>query len=162
MIVYDLTCAVGHRFESWFQNAAAFDAQREESVVECPFCGDRDISKAPMAPRVSRGIGGPLPGENSESSSGATDEGSAPPSLPAAAVPQPPPVMFEVLRRLRRHVEENCEYVGPAFPEQARRIFYGEVAPRGIYGEASTEEADALKEEGIETQRIPWLPRRNG
>ena len=67
-----------------------------------------------------------------------------------------------MLRHLRRHIETNFDYVGTSFPEEARRIFYGETSQRDIYGEASPEEAAALKEEGIETQRIPWLPRRDG
>jgi hypothetical protein len=65
------------------------------------------------------------------------------------------------LRELRRQVETNCDYVGPRFPEEARRIHYGECDPRDIYGESTAEEAEALKEEGVEVQRIPWLPPEN-
>jgi len=158
MIVYDLTCAAGHRFESWFPSAAAFDEQRAGQVVECPYCGNRTIDKAPMAPRISRRASGtpPSEGESSAKASVAADEGSG------ETVERPPAALMEMLRHLRSHVESNCDYVGTAFPEQARRIYYGETTPRGIYGEASAEEAAALKEEGIETQRIPWLPRRDG
>jgi hypothetical protein len=158
MIVYDLTCAVGHRFESWFRNAAAFDEQCEGAAVACPYCGNREIGKAPMAPRVSRGISGPASSESTAGEKPSEVGGAEPAAGPAG----PPAALLEMLRQLRRHVESNCDYVGPAFPEHARRIFYGETTPRGIYGEASAEEAEALKDEGIETQQIPWLPRRNG
>ncbi|MFO1145667.1 MAG: DUF1178 family protein [Rhodospirillales bacterium] len=168
MIVYDLTCAIGHRFESWFLSAAAFDAQQREGVVSCPFCGNREVGKAPMAPRVARGTSAPAaerqgkveqePGSaaagNGAGSGGGSGSGSE------GGISRPPPAMIEMLRQLRRHIESNCDYVGAAFPEEARRIFYGERSPRDIYGEASAEEAAALQE-GIETQRIPWLPRRD-
>lgn len=168
MIVYDLTCAIGHRFESWFQSAAAFDAQQRDGVVSCPYCGNREVGKAPMAPRIARGAPAPAaerqgkveqePGAvAADSGGGSGSEGGS-----EGGTSGPPAAMIEMLRQLRRHIESNCDYVGAAFPEEARRIFYGESSPRDIYGEASVEEAAALQEEGIETQRIPWLPRRNG
>jgi hypothetical protein len=156
MIVFDLTCAIGHRFESWFQSGAAYDAQRAEGTVACPYCGDREIGKAPMAPRIARGTTASAAGEGDGGSSGSV----APPAAGVSAGAPAP--LFEMLRRIRRHIEHNCEYVGPTFPEQARRIYYGESAPRDIYGEASADEAAALEEEGIEAQRIPWLPRHDG
>ena len=158
MIVYDLTCAAGHRFESWFPSASTFDEQRAGQAVECPYCGNRQIDKAPMAPRISRRASSTLPSEV-ESAAKAPDAAG---EVSGETVGAPPAALMEILRQLRSHVESNCDYVGTAFPEQARRIFYGETTPRGIYGEASAEEAAALKEEGIETQRIPWLPRRDG
>lgn len=176
MIVYDLTCAIGHRFESWFKSAAAFDAQQREGVVSCPFCGNREVGKAPMAPRVARGAPAPVAERQAAAGSepapaaaadnggsaggGGGDSGSA--GSGGGGTAAPPAPMVEVLRQLRRHIESNCDYVGNAFPEEARRIFYGEASPRDIYGEASAEDAAALREEGIETQRIPWLPRRDG
>lgn len=171
MIVYDLTCAIGHRFESWFKSAAAFDAQQREGVVSCPFCGNREVGKAPMAPRVARGTPAPAaerqatnetePGQ-AAADAGSGSRGSANSGGSEGSTAAPPAPMVEMLRQLRRHIESNCDYVGNAFPEEARRIFYGESSPRDIYGEASAEDAAALREEGIETQRIPWLPRRDG
>lgn len=170
MIVYDLTCAIGHRFESWFQSAAAFDAQQRESVVACPFCGNREVGKAPMAPRVARGTPAPAaerqvtvekePGPAAVANGGGDGAGSGGGGSDGG-VSGPPAAMIDMLRQLRRHIESNCDYVGDAFPEEARRIFYGEASPRDIYGEASAEDAAELQEEGIETQRIPWLPRRD-
>ena len=165
MIVYDLTCVIGHRFESWFQSGAAFEAQQGDGAVECPFCGSREVHRAPMAPRIARGVPAP-------SAEGAAAVGKDRKNEPVAdsggeggsgsEVAGPPAAMIEMLCRLRQHVESNCDYVGRAFPEEARRIFYGESSPRDIYGEASVEDAAALREEGIETQRIPWMHRRDG
>jgi hypothetical protein len=143
MIVFDLRCNDGHRFESWFQSGAAFDRQQAEGAIECPLCGSHAIAKAPMAPRLAHAA-------EAAGETGVVAEGA------------PPAEMLEALRRLRRHIEENCDYVGPAFPEQARRIFYGETESRGIYGEASLDDAVALRDEGIEVQPLPWLARRNG
>ena len=163
MIVYDLTCAIGHRFESWFKSAAAFEAQQQEGVVSCPLCGNRDIGKAPMAPRITRGAKAPASSAGDGDAAGKQDAPASPEggNGGAAAGGSVPPAMIEMLRQVRRHIESNCDYVGNAFAEEARRIFYGEASPRHIYGEASAEEAAALQEEGIETQRIPWLPRRD-
>lgn len=163
MIVYDLTCAIGHRFESWFKSAAAFEAQQQEGVVSCPLCGNRDIGKAPMAPRITRGAKAPASSAGDGDAAGKQDAPERPESScgGAPAGGGVPPAMLEMLRQVRQHIESNCDYVGNAFPEEARRIFYGETSPRHIYGEASAEEAAALQEEGIETQRIPWLPRRD-
>ena len=159
MIVFDLICSHGHRFESWFASGGAFDRQQEARALECPLCGNQDVIKAPMAPRVGRG-------------SAADDSGTPgedrPPEVPDSsarsgevAPPPVPPRLVELMSKLRRHVEANCDYVGAAFAEEARRIHYGEVAHRDIYGEASTDEAASLRDEGIEVRSIPWLPRRN-
>jgi hypothetical protein len=143
MIVFELRCSKGHRFEAWFRDGAAFDQQSAEGSLECPWCFDRQIDKAPMAPRVLRGGRGT--GEES---------GEA-----AAAVPSPS--LHQALTWLRRQVEEKCDYVGADFPEEARRIHYQESDPRGIYGEANEREARELREEGIPVRAIPWLKRRD-
>jgi hypothetical protein len=140
MIVYQLRCAKRHEFEAWFRDSAAFDAQSRRGAVECPRCGDTQIEKAPMAPRLGKG----------QEAEGA--------KAGARAVAGK---VAEAMIELRRRVEENCEYVGPKFPEEARRIHYGEAEERGIYGEATREEATELKEEGVRVYRLP-LPRRNG
>jgi len=141
MILYQLRCAKHHEFETWFRDSATFDAQSRKGAVECPFCSDTKIVKMPMAPRLAKGH-----------ASEAAAEGRA--REVASQVGQ-------AMAKLRRHVEENCEYVGGKFPEEARRIHYGEAEERGIYGEATREEAVELKEEGVEVYPLP-LPRRNG
>ncbi len=126
MIVFDLKCADGHVFEAWFRDGETFDAQAAAGEVACPVCGDTAIAKAPMAPNVAR-------------------KARAREAAQAACK----------LRALREHVEKTCAHVGERFPEEARKIHHGEVDRRGIYGEASLDEASALNEEGIE---FGWLP----
>jgi len=162
MIRYALRCDKDHSFDSWFRDSAAFDALAAVGALSCPECGSAAVSKAIMAPRLGRGLAEPADAP-------ATAPEAAPASEPTSArVPAPTPerrVMPEgeklraLLRELRRQVEANCDYVGPAFAEEARRIHKGESERRGIYGEASPEEAEALAEEGVEVGRIPWLPR---
>jgi hypothetical protein len=145
MIVFDLLCSSGHRFESWFQSGIAFERQQAEGAIECPLCRTHTVVKAPMAPHVAR---------------------SAESAEPQSAEPQPAPEagredeMANALRRLRQHIEASCDYVGATFPEEARRIFYGETERRDIYGEASLDDAAALRDEGIEVQPLPWMFRR--
>jgi hypothetical protein len=110
-----------------------FDKQSAGGKITCPQCGNNDVTKAPMAPRVAR-------------------------SRKAEATASPAQLRT-ALQELRRHVETNCDYVGERFAEEARRIHYGESDPRGIYGETSAEDAAGLADEGIEVSRIPWLPR---
>lgn len=136
MILFELKCSADHRFEAWFRDGAAYDAQVAAGSVACPLCGDTGVSKAPMAPRIARARSG---GEEAE-------------RRQLAAIRQH-------LSELRRTVEENCDYVGDRFAEEARRIHYGEAEARGIYGESTAEDADALRDEGVAFQRIPWLPR---
>jgi hypothetical protein len=148
MILFELKCARDHRFEGWFRDSRNFETQRKGGKIACPICTSRKIEKAPMAPRIAKGA----------------------PSKPAAApalAPAPPAdarqtMAVKALRELRAKVEADCDYVGPTFAEEARRIHYGETDPRGIYGETTDEEAEALDEEGIAFARIPWLPRHDG
>lgn len=141
MIVFDLACGDGHRFEAWFRSGAAFDEQQEAGVLVCPVCQDTRIIKAPMAPRLARAAAGPPP---------AAEKG-APEKKDLA----------RALTGLRSLIEANCEDVGGRFAEEARRIHFGETAARGIYGEASREEAAALREDGIDYQVLPWWQRRD-
>lgn len=138
MILFNLRCADGHDFEAWFRDGAAWD-QRAAGSVCCPLCGTGEVVKAPMAPRIAR----------SRSEAGAAEARRA----QAEALRQ--------LAELRQAVEERCEHVGPRFAEEARRIHYGEVEARDIYGEASGAEADALREEGVAFQLLPGPPRTN-
>lgn len=143
MILFDLACSRSHVFETWFRDGAAFEAQRKSRKIACPVCGDVRVRKAPMAPRIAKGAG---------------DE---PPAKAVAPQPGMPAEMMRALRKLRQMVEGTCDYVGPRFPEEARAIHYGERQKRGIYGEATSEEAEGLTEEGIEVARIPWVPRHD-
>jgi len=155
MIVFDLKCRRDHVFEAWFPDSASFAEQAEAGKVVCPVCGSRKVAKALMAPAVLKGSGKDkaLP----RASRPAEPEGVA------AALPdtEKAAALRSMLRELRKHVETNCDYVGPQFAEEARKIHYGETDPRGIYGETSDEEAKALEDEGIEVARVPWLPREN-
>lgn len=147
MIVYDLKCAADHGFEVWFRDSAACDQQIAAGEVACPVCGSTEVRKAVMAPNLARGRA--RSPERGQKRDGAPQED-------AAAVEA-----RKALLELRRQVEANCDYVGQRFPEEARRIHYGETDARGIYGESTLEEAEALEEEGVKVGRIPWLPREN-
>jgi hypothetical protein len=143
MIRYDLQCDQGHAFDSWFRDSAAFDKQAKKRLIACPTCDSTKISKQLMAP-------------------GIPTKSNAKPELPAkvfAGTPDPRQAMLmKMMRELRKHVETNADYVGDRFAEEARRIHYKETEQRGIYGEASREDADALIEEGIEVHPLPILP----
>jgi hypothetical protein len=143
MIVYDLKCRKGHGFEAWFRDSTAYDDQAAAGKITCPTCGSRRVEKAPMAPRVAKARGTDAPARDRD-----------PDTARQAA-------FLNMAREIRRKVEEKCDYVGPEFAEEARRIHYGETDPRGIYGETSDDEASALREEGVEFGRIPWPARHD-
>jgi hypothetical protein len=151
MIHYDLRCAAGHEFDGWFRDSAGFEAQAEEGLVVCPRCGETQVVRALMTPRIPR--------KGREVVVAPPQEGEVLPPAPPAAGGVLPDTVRAALQKLREEVEKNCDYVGPEFAEEARRIHYGEAAPRGIYGESTDEEAEALEEEGIGFARIPWAPR---
>ncbi|MBI3513132.1 MAG: DUF1178 family protein [Proteobacteria bacterium] len=137
MIVYELKCSSGHVFEGWFRDAAAFDRQAAAGKVACAVCGDSQIAKAPMAPRLAKRRD----------------------AAPAETKPGLPPEAAKLLADLREKVESECDYVGERFADEARRMHYGEAEKRGIYGEASDQQAKELVDEGIEVKKIPWVPR---
>lgn len=141
MIVFDLICGNDHEFESWFQNSGAYEKLAKAKHVACPICGDTKISKSLMAPAVS----------------GARKNSDGKKAVSAQAAQQMGQYM-QAVKEMREQVEKNCDYVGEKFPEEARKMHYGEAETRNIYGEASETEAEALKEEGVEVQRIPWTP----
>jgi hypothetical protein len=165
MIRYNLNCAKGHEFESWFQNSAAFDKQNKRGLVACPICGSAKVEKAIMAPRLAN-AGAAEPVTTSESKSAAQPPATHSPPIPPvapgkAAVAMTSPQERELrqkLKELRDHVTKNANYVGARFPEEARKMHYGEIGHRSIYGEASPDEAKALHEEGIEFHPLPILP----
>lgn len=153
MILYSLRCDSEHEFESWFKDSAAYDSQAKRALVACPHCGSQKVEKAIMAPRVARGVSAPdSPPDSSRATAAASQ-------LPAKSVAADPKAarMRRALLELRRQVEDNCDYVGPRFAEEARRIHYGEADARGIYGESTREEAEALAEEGVEVASLPWI-----
>ncbi len=150
MILYELMCSAEHRFEAWFRDSAAFDTQRKARAVSCPLCGNTKVRKAIMAPSVAR----------SKQRTGANEPADAGTAQAAGEVGNHRQLM-ELVTQLREQVEQNCDYVGDTFPEEARRIHYGEAETRGIYGEASEAEAQELREEGVPVGRLPFLPRRN-
>jgi len=133
MILFELRCARDHQFEGWFKDNAGFEAQALAGEIACPHCGATDVGKAVMAPRLNSARGDALDVHDA-----------------ARAARQ-------MLGELRRKVETTCENVGERFPEEARKIHYGEVAPKGIYGDATADEVRELEEEGVEIARIPWL-----
>lgn len=150
MILFDLKCSQGHRFEGWFRNGAAYEAQAAAQAITCPICGDAQIDKAPMAPSIAKGGRG-----NRE-----REEAAPPPAIPDETTLAQAEILRQ-LRELRSEVEKNADYVGDRFAEEARKIHYGEVEGRAIYGETSSEQAEALREEGVPIARIPWLPTGN-
>ena len=153
MIHYQLRCREDHEFDGWFKDSAAFDRQAKLGLVECPACGDKNITRALMTPAVAKRSQPALPAPAPQ----------PPPQPPAAvAAGRLPDQLRVLLQRMRHEVEKNCEYVGPQFADEARKIHNGETDPRGIYGEATSEEAEALTDEGIQVARIPWLPRADG
>jgi hypothetical protein len=175
MILFDLVCGQGHRFEGWFRNGAAFDAQAAAGEIPCPACGDQTVRKALMAPAVATRRGGRDEGEGGERGEGeGRDEARPSPQQVEAEPRQPAPAadppathvhaanVAQVLRQMRRHIERNFQHVGPRFAEEARRMHHGETERRAIYGEATEEESRALSDEGIEVARIPWLPPHDG
>ena len=150
MIHYQLRCGSGHAFDGWFRDSAAFDQQSKHGMAECPVCGDTDVKRALMAPALGKA-------------------GRSAPAQVEAPAPADPPVMpvagglpdgvRAMLQKMRAEVEKRCDYVGPEFAAEARRIHAGEHDRRGIYGEASAEEAERLADDGIEVAQIPWVPR---
>lgn len=144
MILYSLTCENDHSFEAWFKDSAAFDAQAARKRVLCPHCQSAKVEKAPMAPAISKGAAAPQKRPAGQPQIAGND-----------------PKLQELLAKVRAHVEENFDYVGDKFPEEVRRIHYGESEERGIYGEASPEDTKELIDEGIEVTPLPIVPRRD-
>jgi hypothetical protein len=156
MIHYALICERGHDFESWFQDSAAFDKQAKRGLVSCPHCGSAKVEKAIMAPRLA-----------------SSRKRQAPAVAPVPAMPAPEKAQEKAavamispqehefrakLKELREHLTKNADNVGQNFPEEARKMHYGEIEHRSIYGEASPKDAKNLAEEGIEFHPLPILP----
>lgn len=142
MKVLNLRCTYDHGFEGWFASEADYQSQSERGLIECPVCGDKDIAKLPAAPRLNV----------SRTREAAADTGTAP-SVPAG--PSQAMTLQSMWMRAVRHVIENTVDVGDRFAEEARRIHYGEAQERPIRGQATPEDAQALKDEGIEVMALP-------
>ena len=138
MKVLNLRCAHDHVFEGWFASEDDLQAQSERGLVQCPMCGDSAITRLPSAPRLN-----------------VANLREAPAAAPADPQSQAQARLQSQWRRAVKHPLENTEDVGERFPEEARRIHYGEVEERGIRGQASREAADALREEGIDVVALP-------
>jgi len=132
MIKYQLVCSQAHEFEGWFRDSADFDVQSEGNLIECPVCGDANVKKAIMAPAIGRRSN--QRGDRLRQIAG---------DMAAAA------------ERARKYVEKNFDYVGDKFPEEARKIHYGETDERGIYGQASGAEVKELIDEGVQVAPMP-------
>ena len=138
MKVIDLRCASGHRFEGWFAGDEDFLDQNGRGLIECPLCADKVIVRMPSAPRLNFGAASPET-----------------PTASAPAVPDPATVVQARWMQMVRHVLAHTEDVGERFAAEARRIHYGETPDRGIRGQASADEREALREEGIEVHPLP-------
>jgi len=159
MISFDLKCVAGHVFEAWFPDSAGYDAQRRRGKLCCPVCGGRKVEKALMTPNVAHGAQASAPGAGTAEAEG--DMGGDPGGDPGAdsdADKKATAKTVRMLVKLREQVEQNCDHVGDKFAEEARKIHYGEVDKRNIYGRATGEETRELREEGIEFGEIPWVP----
>jgi hypothetical protein len=160
MIVFDLKCEHDHQFEAWFKSSSAYDEQKASGFVTCPFCESKEVSKAPMAPNVAakgnQSVRGSAPVEVEKPEvSEPVLSGTGDPKLTELAAEAQ-----KVFAKLKSHVEDNCDYVGEKFADEARKMHYGESEERGIYGESTKEEAIELLEEGIDVMPIPGTPTR--
>ena len=159
MIRYPLVCDRSHEFEIWFRNSADYDKQSKRGLVSCPICGATKVEKALMTPALGR--------SGKKRASAPPLEPAAQPAPPPASPPDKAPVamlspqereMRAKLKELRDHLIKNADNVGGRFPEEARKMHYGEIEHRSIYGEASPQEAKELHDEGIEFHPLPVLP----
>ena len=137
MIHYSLVCDKSHKFDGWFSNAAAYDAQKRRGLVTCPICLTINVDKALMAPSVSRAASEKV----------------------ALSIGHPQHQQLrDAMLALRNKVTSEADYVGDKFAEEARKIHFKEVDQRGIYGEATREEVAALAEEGVDFMPLPSIP----
>ena len=157
MIKFSLVCHDGHDFEGWFQSGTAYEAQVATKQLVCPHCGTHSVDKAIMAPAVAKSATSKSPASETP----APKEVGTPSEAVAAAAADmkiPPQELHHLLRQFRQEVHTKAEYVGGKFAEEARRIHFEESPARGIYGEASAEEARELAEDGIPFLPVPRLP----
>ena len=152
MIRYTLRCERGHQFESWFQSSAAYESQERRHLIDCPACGSDKIERAIMAPQIVSKKG--------------RERAQPAPAAPVEATPTESTSLMMAqerelrskLKELHDHIVKNADNVGDRFPNEARKMHYGDIEHRPIYGEASPEEARALIDEGVEVSPLPTLP----
>ena len=155
MIRYNLRCERGHAFESWFQSSSAYESQEKRKLVSCPSCGSTKVERAIMAPQIvskkGREVAVPEP-----AASAAPSEMTMTESTPLLMSQERE--LRAKLKELRDHITKNADNVGERFPNEARKMHYGDIEHRPIYGEASPDEARALIDEGVEVSPLPVLP----
>lgn len=161
MIRYDLHCDQGHEFDGWYRDSDAFATLLGAGLVECPHCGSAGVQKQLMAPAVRKAPGVKGRPERTAPARAVKAPPAAPAPQQAVAGPVPAQVVA-VLQRMRAEIEKHCDYVGRDFAEEARKIHRGESDRKGIYGEATEAETEALRDEGVEVASIPWVPRADG
>ena len=154
MIRYTLRCDHGHAFESWFQSSTAYEAQEKRKLVSCPVCGSAKVERAIMAPQIvsKKGRESAVPAP----AAAAATEVAAPAATPLLMAQERE--LRAKLKELREHIVKNADNVGERFPNEARKMHYGDIEHRPIYGEASPDEARALIDEGVEVTPLPVLP----
>jgi hypothetical protein len=156
MIRYNLRCAKGHSFESWFQSSAAYESQEKRKLVSCPACGSVKVERAIMAPQIVSKKGrdkAPASVETTDVPATQTPSQESTPLLMAQEIE-----LRAKIKELRDHIVKNADNVGERFPNEARKMHYGDIEHRPIYGEASPEEARSLIDEGVEVSPLPVLP----
>jgi len=153
MIKYSLHCDNKHSFESWFQSSSAYDSQRKRKLVTCPYCDSHNVEKAIMAPQLAR--------TRKSSSPAVPSEAAAQQDTPAPLMMAQEAELRAKLRELRDHLVKTADNVGEKFPTEARKMHYGDIEHRAIFGKASAEEARELVEEGIDVTPLPFLPDDN-
>lgn len=151
MIQFALKCDQDHRFDSWFQSAAAFDKLVAAGMTTCPVCGSSTVEKTLMAPTVQ-------PGRKKASAPAEAD--TKPKEPTAGPLSEAKSDMEKAMAEMRRQVEENSEYVGMNFAAEARDIHNGDAPNRAIYGEAKPDEAKKLVEDGVPVAPLPFVPGR--
>jgi hypothetical protein len=152
MIRYTLRCDRGHAFESWFQSSTAYETQEKRKLVNCPDCGSAKVKRAIMAPQIASKKGR----DSAEPVPAASAEAPAPTSTPLLMAQERE--LRAKLKELRDHIVKSADNVGERFPNEARKMHYGDIEHRPIYGEASPDEARALIDEGVEVSPLPVLP----
>ena len=160
MIRYALACDAGHEFESWFSNSAGFEDQARRGLVSCPACGSAKVERAIMAPNVARTDRGRSPAEPAAERAEAEAAPLVPTEItaPVALMGEKEIAFRQMLAAVHKHVTENAEDVGKRFADEAVKIHHGESESRAIYGEATPEDAEMLREEGVAFMPLPRLP----
>ena len=154
MIHYSLRCERGHTFESWFQSSSAYESQEKRKLVSCPSCGSVKVERGIMAPRI-------VSKKGRDNTAAAAAEVT---STEVTTTESTPLLMAQErelrakIKELRDHITRNADNVGERFPNEARKMHYGDIEHRPIYGEASPDEARALIDEGVEVSPLPELP----